>query len=165
MLTPFKFTVTSLILAHNLNSDRVAKSQGHEARHWRQNTCSGYKMIAGDPHYHDMIASGMCLLYWFEISTRLKPEDSALLLCYSNRVLDVRRFLRNIEHQLPYIGLFFWVLTLNIWVSNCRRFEWTHCLHLQASKSPWRWYFLAKHRASITVYRPVLLGSYFKYLG
>ena len=49
-------------------------------------------MIAGDPHYHDMIASGMCLLYWFEISTRLKPEDSALLLCYSNRVLDVRRF-------------------------------------------------------------------------
>jgi hypothetical protein len=49
-------------------------------------------MIAGDPHYHDMIASGMYLLYWFEISTRLKPEDSTLLLCYSNRVLDVRRF-------------------------------------------------------------------------
>jgi len=74
-------------------------------------------------------------------------------------------FFRNVEQQLPYMSLFFWVLTVNIWVSNCRRFEWTHRLLFQGSNSPWRRYFLPKRRASITVYEPVLLGPYFKYLG
>jgi hypothetical protein len=32
MQTPFKFSVTSLIVARNLNSERVAVSQGHAAR-------------------------------------------------------------------------------------------------------------------------------------
>jgi hypothetical protein len=67
------------------------------------------------------------------------------------RVHEGVTFFRKVEHQLPYMSLFFWVLTLNIWVSNRRRFEWTHRLYLQASKSPWRWYFLPKRRPSRTL--------------
>jgi len=67
------------------------------------------------------------------------------------RVHDGGTFFLNFEQQLPYMSLFFWVLTLNIWVSKCRRFEWTHRLYLQGSLNPrWR-HFLQKRRASNTL--------------
>jgi hypothetical protein len=49
MQTPFKFTVTSLIVAHNLNSDRVAKSQGHEERHLVTDVKTLVLVVSGDP--------------------------------------------------------------------------------------------------------------------
>ena len=84
------------------------------------------------------------LLRWISGSLIADVSNERIVFIFKHqRVHEGCTFLRNVEHQLPYMNLFFWVLTLYIWVSSCRRFEWTP-LYFQGSWNPRKWYLYRK---------------------